>query len=88
MDKKILKKFLIFSGALILFLSASGLTCLDRYNIFHPERNEKIKLTYWRLFDDGDVFKDLLSEYNELNPRITIEYKKLSPYEQYEKNHY
>lgn len=84
MNKKILSKFLFFSLAIILFLSALGFGCIDRYNVCHPELREDITLTYWRVFDDSDVFDELLKEYHKLNPRITIEYKKLAPYEQYE----
>ncbi len=84
MNKQIIPKFLVLSFAAFLFLSVSGLTCIDRYNICHPELKEPITLTYWRLFDDSDAFGDLLKEYHELNPRITIKYKKLAPYEQYE----
>lgn len=47
--------------------------------------SEDITLTYWRLFDDKETFEPVIKEYQEENPNVKIEYKKLT-YAEYEKN--
>ncbi|MCX6806568.1 MAG: extracellular solute-binding protein [Candidatus Berkelbacteria bacterium] len=37
---------------------------------------EPVTLTYWRLFDDEDSFKDILQSYKEKHPNVTINYVK------------
>jgi ABC-type glycerol-3-phosphate transport system substrate-binding protein len=46
---------------------------------------EPVTLTYWRLFDDEDVFKDALTEYKRMHPNVTINYVK-KDYETYEED--
>ncbi|MDD2681101.1 MAG: extracellular solute-binding protein [Patescibacteria group bacterium] len=44
---------------------------------------QPITLTYWRVFDGPDAFKDIIDQYKIIHPNITINYRKLR-YEEYE----
>ncbi len=43
----------------------------------------KIELSYWRVFDDEDVFAPVFKRYSELHPNISIRYRKFR-YDEYE----
>lgn len=45
---------------------------------------EPVTLTYWRLFDDEEIFKEILQEYRAERPNVTIQYvkKDYATYEQ------
>lgn len=46
------------------------------------KKKEPVKLTYWGLWEEPSSIEPLIKEYQEKNPHVTIEYKKMSP-EQY-----
>jgi len=77
-----IKKIIILSF-IFIWLLTSGFGCklIDKET---KEAMEKITLTYWRVWDGSDAFKEIIANYNQLHPFITIEYRKLrySEYEQ------
>jgi len=44
-----------------------------------PPKPETINLTMWGLFDDREVFRPLIEDYEAENPKIKITYKKMDP---------
>jgi ABC-type glycerol-3-phosphate transport system substrate-binding protein len=69
-DKKIIVfiaviVLVLFGGAFVLF----GLTEKD------PKKGAA-ELEFWNVFDDSDVFKDLIKKFNEEYPKVKITYKK------------
>lgn len=44
---------------------------------------ERVTLSYWRVFDNDDAFDELISDYTRLHPNVDIEYKKLR-FDEYE----
>ncbi|MFH1632164.1 MAG: extracellular solute-binding protein [bacterium] len=44
---------------------------------------EKVKLEYWRVFDDEDAFETIIDSYRALHPNVSIEYRKLR-FDEYE----
>lgn len=51
--------------------------------LFFGEKKQKnqIKLTYWGLWEDKEVFEPLIKQYQKNNPNISIEYQKMVPQE-------
>lgn len=74
---KILYIFLIAS-----FLMTSGFGC----KLQTAEQQAAVKpivLNYWRVWDDQDVFEEIIADYQLVHPNITINYRKFR-YEEYE----
>lgn len=71
MSKKITILFLL---AVFLLTAGFGCKIADKKT---QEAMTPITLTYWRVFDDSDVFQDIIAKYKALHPFITIEYRKL-----------
>lgn len=74
-----MKKILIGFGALVFILIIVLLFVLVKgekkpKKITLPK--EPVTLTYWRLFDEEDVFKPFLDEYKSLRKNVTIKYVK------------
>ncbi len=44
---------------------------------------EDVELTYYRLFDDKDIFEPLIRQYETDNPHVTINYRKFTEPEEY-----
>jgi ABC-type glycerol-3-phosphate transport system substrate-binding protein len=44
---------------------------------------EEVELTYYRLFDDEDIFEPLIKEYESANPHVSINYRKFTDPEAY-----
>jgi len=78
MKNKLFIMFLIFS-----FLLTSGFGCklADKET---KEAMEPITLEYWRVWDGPDAFSEIIANYKQLHPFITINYRKLR-YSEYEK---
>ena len=78
MKNKLFIILIIFS-----FLLTSGFGC----KITDKETQEAMKpvtLEYWRVWDDSDAFDEIIANYKQLHPFITINYRKLR-YSEYEK---
>ncbi|MFH2063447.1 MAG: extracellular solute-binding protein [bacterium] len=48
------------------------------------DRAKPLTLRYWRVFDDSDAFREIITDYQALHPNVRIEYRKFR-YEEYEK---
>ena len=47
------------------------------------ESMKPVELTYWRVWDNKDAFKEIIEDFKAIHPNISISYKKLR-YEEYE----
>lgn len=50
-----------------------------------PAISQEAKIEFWGVFDDSDVFRTLIEEYNEIFPKVEITYYK-KDYQTYEKD--
>ncbi len=77
MGKKLIILLVIF-----VFITTSGFGCklVDKET---KNAMEKITLNYWSVWDGPDAFKEIIANYNQMHPFITIEYRKLR-YNEYE----
>jgi multiple sugar transport system substrate-binding protein len=78
MNKKIVAFFLLFT-----FLITSGFGC-KTVSTKTQKAMEPITLEYWRVFDDGDAFQEIIEKYKQIHPNISINYRKFR-IEEYEK---
>lgn len=67
---------------LIAFVFISGAACKIT-NKTVQEATKPITLTYWRVFDGEDNFKEIIDAYKTAHPHITINYRLLR-YDEYE----
>lgn len=77
-----LKKTVLLLGFFTLFLLLTG--CTKGVDEETLAALEPITLEYWGVFNTSDEMTLLLSQYQELHPHITINYRKLR-FEEYEK---
>ncbi len=78
-----MKKNILRFAVFFLIISLVGLGCAGASD----QETASIKpvvLEYWRVFDDGEDFADIILEYRRQHPYVQINYKKLRP-EEYEK---
>lgn len=59
----------------VVLLLAAGLFLFNRSNQ-EKKGNEAITLTYWGLWEDSETLQSLISEYEEKNPNVDINYVK------------
>ena len=72
------KKYFIVAGGVVVFLLLLFLI----FGIFSKKKTTKlIKLTYWGLWEDKEVYDPLIKTYHKENPQITIDYQKMAPQE-------
>lgn len=78
MKKKFFAIFLLF-----VFILTSGFGCrsIDQAT---ETAMQPITLNYWRVWDGPDAFEDVINDYKQLHPYVTINYRKLR-YNEYEK---
>ncbi len=77
-------KFFIIGGAILFFLIAFGLIV----SLFLATRNKKpenIALTFWGIWEEKEVYQPLIDEYQKNNPKVTVDYLKMTPQEYREK---
>jgi multiple sugar transport system substrate-binding protein len=76
-------KYLVVAfGAIIFFL----LLFFFLKTIFGSKpKSEEVKLTYWGLWEDKEVFLPLIDQYRQNNPHVTVEYIKMTPQDYREK---
>lgn len=75
------RTFIIFIA--LAFLVTSGLGCRGGSQEAQDAALEKVTLSYWRVFDDSDDFKEIISAYRELHPNVNISIRKMR-FEEYE----
>jgi ABC-type glycerol-3-phosphate transport system substrate-binding protein len=75
-----LKKIVLSIVIIATTFTMSGCRFVDKKT---REAMQPVTLTYWRVFDDGDAFAQIVNDYRALHPHISIEYKKLR-FEEYE----
>lgn len=78
------KRQLIVFGIIGAVVLIAGLAFLFGGKSTKDTATKKVKLVFWGVFDDVDVFRDLMTEYSDLHPGVTIDYRKKS-IETYEK---
>lgn len=64
---------LIFLGIFVFALFAFG---IFRFVIPRLSQPQEVTLTYWGLWEDQQIIQPLISEYEEKNPRVKIQYIK------------
>ncbi len=83
MPHKISKKFWLKAGVLALavfiVLVFSGLRCQNRTMCGRPPEPSEIKLTFWGLWDNSDIYAPIIEAYTEKHKNVTVEYKKFTP---------
>lgn len=77
--KKFFRPLSIFF--IISLLVTTGQGCLGGGE--DPSEIEKIRLSYWRVFDGEDTFDQIIDSYRLLHPNVTIDYRKLR-FDEYE----
>jgi multiple sugar transport system substrate-binding protein len=71
---------ILFILAVLLLGSGFGCKSIDQKT---QDAMKPITLTYWRVFDDEDAFREIIKKYEAIHPYITIDYHKMR-YEEYE----
>ncbi|MBT7484152.1 extracellular solute-binding protein [Candidatus Peregrinibacteria bacterium] len=77
-----MRKIVAITVILVLTLGTlSG--CKKQTNTTTTVKKDDVELTYYRLFDDEDIFEPLIREYESENSHVTINYRKFTDPEQY-----
>ena len=66
-------KILIGIGFIIFFLFLIFVVILPNFN---KNKNQKVTLTYWGLWEDASVMNPIISDFERQNPNITVVYSK------------
>lgn len=77
-----MRKFIAFSIILTLIIGAF-VGCTKKTTTTTTVKKDAIELTYYRLFDDEDIFEPLIRAYESENTHVTINYRKFTDPEQY-----
>jgi len=81
-DKLRIKLIILFLT--IAFLTTTAFGCKGSVSKEEAVKVQPITLNYWRVWDSGDAFDDIIAAYRVLHPNITIRYRKLR-YDEYER---
>lgn len=73
----------ILAGLLVWMILFSFGGCFEKTKTDKPTTPETIELVYYRMFDDEDVIKPLISEYQSKHPNVRIIYRKFSEINEY-----
>ncbi|MEW6610528.1 MAG: extracellular solute-binding protein [Patescibacteria group bacterium] len=76
------KTFFLLSATFLIFLSGFGCKQGDLAAV--REIKQPVRIQWWGVFDDSDMFTDLFNAYQSLHPNVSITYRKLR-YEEYER---
>lgn len=77
-----MRKFIVI--CLILTLTVGGFAgCKKQTTTTTKADTEQIELTYYRLFDDEDIFDPIIKEYESQNKNVKINYRKFTDPEKY-----
>jgi ABC-type glycerol-3-phosphate transport system substrate-binding protein len=71
---------ILIPSLLITFFSG----CFEREGPETQPTTESIELVYYKLFDDEDVMRPLIQQYQSENPNVTITYRKFEDPQEYE----
>lgn len=73
-------------GFLLIGVLVAGMLsgCFRREETDKPSTPEMINLVYYRMFDDEDVIRPLIQQYQATHPNVRITYKKFTDLEEYE----
>lgn len=78
------KKRVLFAGIGIAILMVVLIVFF--VSILSGDRDlENITLSFWGTFDDGSLYREVIDQYQEDHPNVTIEYRKFA-FEDYEKS--
>lgn len=80
MSMKLNKLSAIFLVIMIVF-SFGG--CISKGQTEKPATTEQVNLVYYRMFDDEDIIKPMISEYVSKHPNVRITYRKFSDINEY-----
>ena len=70
--------------ALILVILTTFPSCLCREKGQRTSSNKKVELTYYKLFEDEDVIRPMIQEFQSKYPQIRISYRKFVEPREYE----
>ncbi|NQT49427.1 extracellular solute-binding protein [Candidatus Kuenenbacteria bacterium] len=82
MLKQKLKVIIVFSVACLLVFSSTA--CTKGSSSTALKAYKPVTLVWWRVWDDGDAFDELITAYRKQHPNVNVEYKKLR-YDEYER---
>lgn len=75
---------MIVGGLVLLALVVVGAAVACSPKKPNQSQSQDTTLTYWGVFNDTDKLQPLIDQYQKQNPKVKIEYRKLT-YEEYEK---
>lgn len=78
-------KFVIIGGAVLFFIIILVVILRLIFGGNKPAATKAVTLNYWGLWEEKEVFDQLINEYKKSNPNVTINYQKMSPVEYREK---
>lgn len=78
------KKRLLTTGLLVFLCMGLFTGCFRKEETQKIEKLEPIKLVYYRMFDDEDIIKPLIQQYQTTHANVQITYKKFTDLEEYE----
>lgn len=71
----------IVVGLIAIIAFSAG--CLRTKESGPRQQFEVVELTYYKLFDDSDVFEPLIQQYMSEHPNVRINYRKFNDYDEY-----
>jgi len=71
-----IKKIIFIAGGIILVLILALIGYFFLWPIFQPKPVEDVTLTYWGVWDDEQVFADVINQFEAENPHVTVKYEK------------
>ena len=70
-------KYFIIGGAALVLLFF--LVIIVKVFFSPKKQSQQVKLTYWGLWEEKEVFDPLIKQYQKSNPQIVIDYQKMAP---------
>ncbi|MCC6643750.1 hypothetical protein IT411_03295, partial [Candidatus Peregrinibacteria bacterium] len=78
------KRFISLLMLMVLTIGVlSGCLKKDRNTTTTTQKPGQIELVYYKLFDEEDVIKPLIQQYQSLHPNVQIKYKKFTEPDEY-----
>ncbi len=75
----------IFAAGLLMTLLASSMTgCFKKEEPQLTDKLEPVKLVYYRMYDDEDVIRPLIQQYQSTHSNVQITYRKFTDLEEYQ----
>lgn len=79
------KKSLVFLLILLLTFPFLAISCRKKAPIDNKKNYSGIELTYYKVFDDTEVFESAINKYLADHPGLKIHYKKFSDFDEYQR---